>query len=552
MKISTKLFTGFAAVAAMLVIVAGVGYWGVDRMNELLDEYALTEGKLVEYAQRVRADVNQMRRYEKDAFINIAAAEKVAEYAKKWQASLDRCGKGFDDMEKLFAKLDNEHDSGFAKQKKGALTLLRGEMTSYASGFNTVLARIRSGEITTTTEANLAIGAYKEATHKMESQILQLSDDIDKQMEWGLKEADRLERKIQRTIMTVSVLALILALLLSWLIMRAILKPIGAMLVLVTDIAQGEGDLTRRLDASSGDELAGISRMFNLFIEKLHTIITDVASTTTQVATAANQLQSAAEQIATGAEQVAAQSGAVATAGEEMTATSGDIARNCQFAAEGSKLASEAAVSGARVVDETIVVMNNIAERVRSSARAVESLGSRSDQIGEIVGTIEDIADQTNLLALNAAIEAARAGEQGRGFAVVADEVRALAERTTRATREIGEMIKTIQQETRGAVIAMEEGVGEVGTGSDKAAGSGRALENILEQINSVTEQIHQVATAAEEQTATTSEISTTMLQITDVVSQTARGAHETAGAATQLSRMSGDLQRIVGQFKLA
>jgi len=121
--------------------------------------------------------------------------------------------------------------------------------------------------------------------------------------------------------------------------------------------------------------------------------------------------------------------------------------------------------------------MNSISERVRCSAQAVESLGSRSDQIGEIVGTIEDIADQTNLLALNAAIEAARAGDQGRGFAVVADEVRALAERTTRATREIGEMIKAIQQETRGAVIAMEEGVSEVAKGSEKAADSGRALE---------------------------------------------------------------------------
>ena len=195
--------------------------------------------------------------------------------------------------------------------------------------------------------------------------------------------------------------------------------------------------------------------------------------------------------------------------------------------------------------------MRTIAERVTNSAKAVESLGARSDQIGAIVGTIEDIADQTNLLALNAAIEAARAGEQGRGFAVVADEVRALAERTTRATREIGEMIKAIQKDTKAAVITMNEGVIEVGKGSEKAASSGRALEQILEQINSVTSQIAQVATAAEEQTSTTAEISNNMQQITDVVHQTASGSQESAAAANQLSTLAEELRKIVGQFKL-
>ncbi len=255
--------------------------------------------------------------------------------------------------------------------------------------------------------------------------------------------------------------------------------------------------------------------------------------------------------MATGAEEVSAQAATVATAGEEMSATSGDIANNCQLAAEGSQQASSAAVSGSKVVDETISVMNSITERVTNSAKAVESLGARSDQIGAIVGTIEDIADQTNLLALNAAIEAARAGEQGRGFAVVADEVRALAERTTRATREISEMIKAIQQETRDAVVAMEEGVREVARGSGKAAESGQALESILQQINDVTAQIHQVATAAEEQTATTSEISNNMHQITAVVAQTASGAQDSAAAASTLASLSDELRGIVRQFKL-
>ncbi len=352
-------------------------------------------------------------------------------------------------------------------------------------------------------------------------------------------------------LIVVCIVAILIAIGSAILITRGITAPLGKMMEMIKDIAQGEGDLTKRLSESSMDELGETCRWFNVFIDKLQGIIGQVAQTTHQVAAASSQMHKTADQMATGAEQVAAQVSTVATAGEEMSATSGDIAQNCILAVESSQHASAAAASGVSVVDETIVVMRSIADRVRNSATAVESLGRRSDQIGEIVGTIEDIADQTNLLALNAAIEAARAGEQGRGFAVVADEVRALAERTTRATKEIGEMIKAIQQETRGAVVAMEEGVREVANGTEKAADSGKALEQILEQINAVTFQINQVATAAEEQTATTSEISNNMQQITEVVSQTSRGAQESATAANRLSGLAEELLKIVDQFRL-
>jgi methyl-accepting chemotaxis protein len=348
----------------------------------------------------------------------------------------------------------------------------------------------------------------------------------------------------------VLLLVLFVAVILSIIIATGFTRPLEAMNLLLHDISKG--DLTRKLDNHSNDEFGETSQCLNTFVEKIHAIISQVTLTSSRVSAAAVQVNATSRLMAASADDVASQIGTVATAGEEMAATSNDIAHNCQLAADESQEANEVAMSGARVVEETIAVMNSIAERVKSSARTVESLGTRSDQIGAIVGTIEDIADQTNLLALNAAIEAARAGEQGRGFAVVADEVRALAERTTRATREISDMIKTIQKETNIAVVAMEEGVNEVSKGTEKAAGSGRALEQILEKINAVSSQIHLVAVAAEEQTATTSEISSNMIKITEVIAGTSRGTQESAAAAEELSGNAEELQRQVQQFKLA
>jgi methyl-accepting chemotaxis protein len=352
--------------------------------------------------------------------------------------------------------------------------------------------------------------------------------------------------------MVMGVISFVLLSVMAVWVITSILKPLNALKDLLEDIAQGEGDLTRRLNAASRDELGEISRSFNQFIDKLRGIIFQVAQTAGHVSAASSQLHSTADQIATGAEQVATQTGSVATASEEMSATASDIARTCLLAAEASNQTQTAANESAYIVMESVNVMNTIAECVQHSAQTVGGLGQRSDQIGAIVSTIEDIADQTNLLALNAAIEAARAGEQGRGFAVVADEVRALAERTTKATREISEMIKAIQQETKGAVISMENGVREVETGISESARSSESLCLILTQVAALTEQVSQIATAAEQQTATTGEITRNLQQVTDVVLDTARGASETASASSELARQAGELQNLVAQFKLS
>lgn len=379
----------------------------------------------------------------------------------------------------------------------------------------------------------------------------EMEDELSKNVQTTAGEhAARAKRTLAVTLLfTLALLGL--ALVFGFIIMLGITKPLSQLLAMLQDIAEGDGDLTKRLGTGRKDELGEVSLWFNRFVDSVHGIVKQMAKSTMQVSVSCNQMNSTAEQIATAAEEVASQSGTVATASEEMSATSTDISRNCAQAAATSNRASDTAKDGARVVQETLLGMQNIARSVQESARTVASLGERSDQIGAIVGTIEDIADQTNLLALNAAIEAARAGEQGRGFAVVADEVRALAERTTRATKEIGEMIRAIQSETDGAVGSMNLGVVEVEKGMDSSRQSGEALQNILTAIGEVTAQIDQIATAAEEQTAVTGEISSNIHQINDVVSETARGAHETADAAAHLYGLAGELQQIVGRFRL-
>ena len=350
-------------------------------------------------------------------------------------------------------------------------------------------------------------------------------------------------------IISIGVLAVAVAfsLLISFFMTKLITAPINKTIEIMEEISKG--DLTKRVDVISHDEIGEMGNHFNAFVEKLHQAIVHVARSSTDVSSAATTLDSAAEQMATGVEEAAAQVNSVATASEEMSTTSSEIAQNCVMAAKSSEKANNAAIAGEGIINETVNVMKRINDRVKESASIIKSLGARSDQIGEVVGLINDIADQTNLLALNAAIEAARAGEHGRGFAVVADEVRKLAERTTEATKEIGNTIEAMQGETRSAVSSMEEGVKEVEVGSVEAEKSGDALNDILKQINAATVEINQIAVASEQQTATTNEIANNIQQISDVMHDTSQRIQDNASAASQLAGLAQDLQKLVGQF---
>ncbi len=310
-----------------------------------------------------------------------------------------------------------------------------------------------------------------------------------------------------------------------------------------------ENDLTVTVEPKSKNDVLGQS--FKVMATNLTGMIRQVRWSAQDLVSAATEIASAAEQTSRGASDQAGQVSQVSTAIEEMTATILESSKNTADATDASRGASETAGTGGEIVRETITGMQTIASVVSDSAESIGKLAGAADQIGEIIGVINDIADQTNLLALNAAIEAARAGEQGRGFAVVADEVRKLAERTGKATGEIADMIKGIQVRTEEAVGAMESGVQEVDKGRHLADQAGDSLNEVVSMSQRVMDMIRQIAVGSEQQSAAAEEISKNVERIAVITSESASGAGQSAAAAEQLNRNAEALKVMVEKFKI-
>mgnify|MGYP001281113653 CR=1 FL=1 len=329
----------------------------------------------------------------------------------------------------------------------------------------------------------------------------------------------------------------------------AVLTPVTEGVAVLGKMAQG--DFTIKITSDYKGDHRLIKDSINTVVDSLNNTLGKVTEAVAATASASNQISSSTEEMAAGANEQTRQTTEVAGGVEEMTRTIVENTKNVTLAADNAKDAGQKAREGGKVVNETIEGMNKIAEVVRKSAQTVQALGKSSDQIGEIVQVIDDIADQTNLLALNAAIEAARAGEQGRGFAVVADEVRKLAERTTKATKEIATMIKQIQRDTTDAVDSMEEGTAEVEKGKLLANRAGGALEEIVEGSQQVLDIVSQVAAASEQQSTAAEQISRNVEAISSVSQETAAGTLQIAKAAEDLSKLTLNLEDLIDQFKI-
>ena len=333
---------------------------------------------------------------------------------------------------------------------------------------------------------------------------------------------------------------------------RNVVKVIVDIMNMMKNLSQGEGDLTKRLQVNTNDETRELADFFNKFLDKLHALIFRLRSDAKEVSKAAIEIATAADQASAGATKQESQAGEVSVSVELMSSTIVEASQNASSAAESAKNAATSAEEGGKIVQQTLEGMRAISESVNHSAVTIGELGKRSDDIGEIIEVIDDIADQTNLLALNAAIEAARAGEQGRGFAVVADEVRKLAERTTKATAEIASMIKGIQEDTDNAVDAMKEGTRQVEEGSELALRAGESLSQIVQMSTEVQTMVEQIALAADEQSISVEQISSNVVSIATVTKQSAKGAEQMADSSEKLNKQTESLMALVGQFNIS
>lgn len=529
--IKQKMMALIAFLLGVAVLVTGIMVFTFMKINSSLDQMERIS-TIQHAAMQGSIHMLKAREYEGEFFTR---------KDDKW---VGRVEKEVGEVYKVLANLDKVNTDKKIKEHSARAQQLGKD---YVEQFKTLVDTFKSGGDVVEGREELR-DVINEFQPQLEEYIPKIADSLHKKATAELNSTLSKGKIIMLAVLVGSAIGQVLLLLF---IVLPVLRSISSMTERLKDIATGEGDLTKRIEVSSKDEIGETAHWFNTFVGNLSGIIAQVAANARQVSTVAAHVRQNSAAMVASSEDMAGQAASVAVASEEMSATAFEIASSCTRSAASAAEADQATETGVKVIQETIAGMERIAGRVREAAGNVEELGAKSMQIGTIVGTIEDIADQTNMLALNAAIEAARAGEMGRGFAVVADEVRALSERTTKATKEIADMIRMIQQETSGAVKAMESGVVEVENGTREASRSGEALGVITNEIQNVTQQMSQIATAAEEQSATTNTISQNIRQITDVVQESTDKAQQSAISAEELARLADELQRLMGKFRV-
>ncbi|MBD0705787.1 methyl-accepting chemotaxis protein [Pseudomonas sp. JL2] len=350
-------------------------------------------------------------------------------------------------------------------------------------------------------------------------------------------------------LVSAAVLALLFGVIAALVITRQIVGPLDQTLKVAERIAAG--DLTHNLTSERRDELGQLQRAMQSMTVGLRQLIGGISDGVTQIASAAEQLSAVTEQTSAGVNSQKVETDQVATAMHEMTATVQEVARNAEEASEAAVAADQQAREGEKVVGEAIAQIERLALEVGNSTTAMGDLKRESDKIGSVLDVIKSVAQQTNLLALNAAIEAARAGEAGRGFAVVADEVRSLAQRTQKSTEEIEELIVGLQSGTEQVATIMDNSRSLTDNSVELTRRAGGSLENITRTVSAIQSMNQQIAAAAEQQSAVAEEINRSVLNVRDVSEQTASSSEETAASSAELARLGVHLQTLVGRFRV-
>jgi methyl-accepting chemotaxis protein len=365
------------------------------------------------------------------------------------------------------------------------------------------------------------------------------------------KIASTVKQRVHTTVLISVVAALILSIILSLWLARGILIPVNATNVMLKDISEGEGNLTKRIVIMTQDEVGELGQNFNNFVQKLQKIISEIASVTLQMAASSEEMSVVTQQTSLGVSNQKKETEQVASAMTQMTATVKEVNDNAEKASQAADTANKAALEGRLVVEQTVQAINGLSDDVAESANVIEQLKGHSENIGNVLDVIKSIADQTNLLALNAAIEAARAGEQGRGFAVVADEVRTLAKRTQQSTQQIEGLIEVLQGGANKAVDVMTKSCDRSRVTVELAKNAGNSLNSIGQAVETILHMNAQIVVATGQQNVVTEEITRSVVNIQTVSEETESGAKQTSDTSSQLANLSAQLATMVGQFRI-
>lgn len=449
--------------------------------------------------------------------------------------------------------------SGKADAEQPALTAIENALKSLES----LPSRVPEQHIANLQQATDSLKAYRAAVSQFrDSQVknaaaltaMSAQGDILIAVSKKLTESQTVVRDndaahAKNMLLVATALALIFGLIAAWAITRQIIIPLTQTLKVAERVAAG--DLTHNLVSLRRDELGQLQRSMQSMTQGLRELIGGISDGVTQIASAAEELSAVTEQTSAGVNNQKIETDQVATAMNEMAATVQEVARNAEEASEAAVAADQQAREGDKVVGEAIAQIERLAAEVSHSTEAMGELKRESDKIGSVLDVIKSVAQQTNLLALNAAIEAARAGEAGRGFAVVADEVRSLAQRTQKSTEEIEELIVGLQNGTQQVATIMDNSRTLTDSSVELTRRAGGSLESITRTVSAIQAMNQQIAAAAEQQSAVAEEINRSVLNVRDVSDQTSAASEETAASSVELARLGTHLQTLVGRFKV-
>ncbi|MDH5425198.1 MAG: methyl-accepting chemotaxis protein [Gammaproteobacteria bacterium] len=386
--------------------------------------------------------------------------------------------------------------------------------------------------------------------HSMQINLSRLVNELKEVIDSTSNELQQEADDARTQVLVFMIMGVVIGLLVAIFMARMITHPINEAVHAMQDLAEGEGDLTRRLDEKGRSEIAMMAKGFNSFASKVQMLIAQLASSVENLSRVVSDVSGIVEQTQSGAQTQRQQTEQVATAVTEMTASVQEVASNANLAADSAQLADDNARSGQKIVSDTVASINALAGEIETGANVISKLSQDAESIGSVLDVIKGIAEQTNLLALNAAIEAARAGEQGRGFAVVADEVRTLASRTQQSTTEIESMIESLQVQARAAVQAISQGQEKAKVSVKQASDAGNSLTEITESVATITSMNIQIATASEEQSSVAEEINQNVVNISHVADDNADASNKLLASSQDMAQLAAELQDLVAQFK--